>query len=200
MESYNPLVIKMKAVAFNCSPRENGNTAAMIKDLFKVLEAEGIETELIQVGGHDLHGCRGCGVCRKKKDMHCIFEDDIINSCINKIVDADAVIIGSPTYFGDVTTEAKAFIDRVGYVLRSNGNPVKRKVGTGVVAVRRCGSMHALHTINNFFTINEMIVVSSSYWNMSLARMPGDFDNDEEGKETIQTLGENMAWLMKKLE
>lgn len=190
----------MKVVAFNCSPRKNGNTCHMILDVFKILSAEGIETELVQVGGNDIHGCRACGSCRKNKDMRCVMDDDIINSCVKKMVEADGIIIGSPTYFADVNTEAKALIDRAGYVLKSNGTPVKRKLGAAVVAVRRAGGIHTFDTINHFFTISEMITVGSSYWNVSLAQAEGDYEKDEEGKRTMKTLGENMAWLLKKLE
>lgn len=189
----------MKVVAFNCSPRKDGNTCHMIKEVFSVLEAEGIETELVQVGGLDLHGCRACGLCRKNQNMKCVMDDDIVNICIQKMAEADGIIIGSPTYFADLTSEAKALIDRSGYVLRGNGNPIKRKVGAAVVAARRAGSIHVMDSINHFFTISEMLVVSSSYWTMSQANAKGDFEKDAEGVATIKRLGENMAWAMKKL-
>ncbi|MCL2148940.1 MAG: flavodoxin family protein [Methanomassiliicoccaceae archaeon] len=189
----------MKVVGFNCSPRKDGNTARMIKDVFKVLEAEGIETELVQVGGNDIRGCRACGACGKNKDMRCVFGDDIINSCVQKMVEADGIIIGSPTYFADVNTEAKALIDRAGYVIKSNGNPIRRKVGAAVVAARRAGGIHAFDTINHFFSISEMFTVGSSYWNITLARMEGDYEKDEEGVRTVKVLGENMAWILKRI-
>lgn len=189
----------MKVVAFNCSPRKDGNTSQMIKDVFKVLEREGIETEFVQLGGNDLHGCRACGACAKTKDLKCIMDDDMLNDCIQKIIGSDGIIIGSPTYFSDVTTEAKALIDRAGYVIRMNGIPTKRKVGAAVVAVRRAGATHTFNTINNFFTMNEMIVVGSSYWNLSVAWKEGDYEKDKEGVRTMKDLGENMAWLLKKL-
>lgn len=190
----------MKVVGFNCSPKKDGNTAGMIKAVFKELESEGIETEFIQVGGNTISGCRACGKCRENKDMECVLKDDGMNGYIKKMVEADAIIIGSPTYFSDLSTEAKALIDRCGYVARSNGNPLRRKVGAAVVAVRRAGSIHVFDSINHFFTINEMIVPGSSYWNVSLALAPGDFEKDAEGVKTMQDLGVNMAWLLKKLE
>ncbi|MDR0309720.1 MAG: flavodoxin family protein [Candidatus Methanoplasma sp.] len=189
----------MKVVAFNCSPRENGNTARMIKDVFKVLNSEGIETELVHVGGKDMHGCRACGSCGKTKNMRCILDDDILNECVRKMVEADGIIIGSPTYFADVTSEAKALIDRAGYVTRNNGTALRRKAGAAVVAARRAGGIHSFDTINHFFTINEMITVGSSYWNITLARAEGDYDNDAEGVKIMNVLGENMAWLIKKI-
>ena len=191
--------VRMKVVGFNCSPRKNGNTSRMIQDVFKVLNAEGIETEMIQVGGNDIHGCRACGSCGKTKNMRCIKDDDIINSCIKKMIEADGIIIGAPTYFADVNTEAKALMDRAGYVLKSNGGPLKRKAGAAVVAARRLGGIHAFDTINHFFTISEMITVGSSYWNVSLAKAEGDYEKDEEGVRTMRVLGENMAWLLKKI-
>jgi multimeric flavodoxin WrbA len=189
----------MKVVAFNCSPRKNGNTHDMLKTVLDVLESEGIETELVQVGGKDVHGCRACGACRKNKDMKCIQSDDIINECVKKMAEADGILMGSPSYFADVTVETKAIIDRCGYVLRSNGNPLKKKVGSAVCSMRRAGATHVLDTMNHFFTINEMVVVSSSYWNLSLAREKGDYLEDEEGVNTMKTLGQNMAWALKKL-
>ena len=192
-------VINMKVVGFNCSPRKDGNTAHMIMAAFEELEKEGIETEFIQVGGKDIKGCKACGACRKNADMKCIQKDDGVNGYIQKMAEADGMIIGSPTYFADLTPEAKALIDRCGYVLRSNGNPLKRKAGAAVVAVRRAGSIHVFDSINHFFTINEMIVPGSSYWNMSLAREEGDFEKDAEGVKTMTDLGANMAWLLKKL-
>ena len=189
----------MKVVGFNCSPRRDGNTSHMIQDVLRTMESEGIETEFVQVGGNDIIGCRACGSCAKKKNMKCIIDNDIINDCIQKVVEADAIILGSPTYFADVTSEAKAFIDRVGYVVRMNGIPTKRKLGAAVVAVRRAGSTNTFDTINHFFLINEMIVVGSSYWNMSLAWKEGDYENDKEGVRTMKDLGENMAWLLNRL-
>lgn len=189
----------MKVVAFNCSPRKEGNTCHMIRTVLDVLQNEGIETEIVQVGGNDLHGCRACGGCIRNKDGKCVLKDDILNECYAKMVKADGIIIGSPTYFADLTTEAKALIDRSGYVAKANGNPLRRKVGTSVCAVRRAGSIHVLDSINHFFTINEMVLVSSSYWNMSLSVAKGDYEKDEEGIRTMTVLGENMAWALKKL-
>ncbi|AIZ56436.1 iron-sulfur flavoprotein [Candidatus Methanoplasma termitum] len=189
----------MKVVGFNCSPRKEGNTSHMIKEVFKVLNAEGIETEMIQVGGKDLHGCRACGACGKNKNMRCIMDDDVLNMCIQKMVNADGIIIGSPTYFADVTAETKALIDRSGYVTRPNGMALRRKVGAAVVPMRRAGGIHAFDTINHFFSVNEMITIGSSYWNVSTARAEGEFEKDEEGLKTMKCLGENMAWILKKI-
>ena len=189
----------MKVVAFNCSPRANGNTAHMIATVLKVLEDHGIETEMVQVGGNDLHGCRACQGCSRNKDMRCVLSDDMLNDCIEKMVSADGIIIGSPTYFSDLTTEAKALIDRAGYVTRANGMVLKHKVGAAISAVRRAGGICTFDSINHFFSINNMITVGSSYWNVSLSRVPGDYEEDAEGVKTMEDLGESMAWILEKI-
>jgi len=189
----------MKVVAFNCSPRANGNTAHMIATVLKVLEDHGIETEMVQVGGNDLHGCRACQGCSRNKDMRCVLSDDMLNDCIEKMVSADGIIIGSPTYFSDLTTEAKALIDRAGYVTRANGMVLKHKVGAAVSAVRRAGGICTFDSINHFFSINDMITMGSSYWNVSLSRVPGDYEEDAEGVKTMEDLGESMAWILEKI-
>lgn len=189
----------MKVVAFNGSPRRNGNTQILIKEMFKILEAEGIETEMIQLGNKPVHGCTACGKCREIQDKKCHIKNDHLNACIKKMVEADGIILGSPVYFADVTTEIKALIDVAGYVTRGNGHLLKRKVGVGVMAVRRSGALHTFETMNNFFLINQMIVPGSSYWNLAFGKNPGDVLQDEEGIQTIRTLAENMTWTMKKL-
>ena len=189
----------MKAVSFNGSPKADGNTAHMLKLVLNGLEKEGIETEFVQVGGELIHGCKACGGCRKNKNMKCVTAGDRMNEWIEKMAAADAIIIGSPTYFADLTPETKALIDRCGYVLRANGNVLKRKIGAAVAVARRAGAVNVFDSINHFFTISEMIVPGSSYWNLSLSLMPGDFEKDEEGNATMQTLAENIAWIMKKI-
>jgi multimeric flavodoxin WrbA len=189
----------IKVVAFNGSPRKSGNTSILIDTVFDVLKNEGIETELIQVGNKVVHGCTGCGKCREVQNKRCQIKNDLLNGCIAKMVEADGIILGSPVYFADVTSEMKALIDVAGYVTRGNGHLLSRKVGAGIVAVRRAGEIHALNSMNNFFLINQMIIPGSSYWNMAQGREPGDVLNDAEGMQTMKRLGENMAWLLKKI-
>ena len=188
----------MKVVAFNGSPRQNGNTAVLINRVLKELTVEGIETDFIQLGGQQIHGCMACGMCRKQKNKQCKIDDNI-NQYIQKMAEADGIILGSPTYFSMMTPELKALIDRAGYVARSNDFLFKRKVGAAIVAVRRTGAMTTFDAINHFFLINEMIVPGSSYWNVGIGRAVGDVEQDEEGLATMETLGKNMAWLIKKL-
>jgi len=189
----------MKVVAFNGSARRDGNTAILVRQVFSELEKEGIETELVQLAGQPIHGCAACGQCYKNKDQRCAVKDDIVNDCIEKMRAADGIILASPTYFADVSSEMKALIDRAGYVARANDDMLKRKVDAAVVAVRRAGSIHAFDTINHFFLIGQMIIPGSIYWNMGLGRAKGEVEQDEEGLRTMQILGQNMAWLLKKI-
>lgn len=189
----------MKVVAFNGSPRKEGNTASLIKYVLAELEKEGIETEVMQVGGKKIHGCTACGKCYEKMDKKCINDKDIVNECIEKMIEADGIILASPTYFADLTPELKALIDRAGFVAKANSEMFKHKAGAAVVAVRRAGSIHVFDSINHFFTISQMIIPGSSYWNMGIGLAEGDVEKDEEGIQTMQTLGQNMAWLLKKL-
>jgi multimeric flavodoxin WrbA len=189
----------MKVLAINGSPRKGGNTEIVLKTVFQELEKEGIETELVQVGGKLVHGCTACLKCREMKDGRCHIKNDSINQIIQKMLEADGIILGSPVYFADITTEMKALIDVSGYVTRGNGHLLRRKVGAAVVVERRGGALHAFETLNNFFLINQMIIPGSSYWNFAFGGAPGDVLNDAEGLQTMRTLGENMAWVMKKL-
>ena len=189
----------MKAVAFNGSARKDGNTAILIKRVFREMEKEGIKTKLIQLAGEKINGCIACYRCLVAKNRRCAVTDDIANDCIAKMDEADAIILGSPTYFGGCSAQIKALIDRAGFVSRANGDMFKRKVGAAVVAVRRAGAIHAFDSLNHFFTIGQMIIVGSSYWNIGVGREVGAVEKDEEGLETMRTLGKNMAWVLKKL-
>ncbi len=192
----------MKVVAFNCSPRKEGNTSTLINVVLDELGNEGIHTEYVQVGLKNIRGCIACYKCMEEKDGRCHGhkKDDIVNEYIGKMVKADGIIIGSPTYFSNVSTEAKALIDRCGLVCRVNGDLLKHKVGAAVVAARRAGAMPVFAAINYFFLISQMIVPGSSYWNLGFGMNPGDVEKDEEGIKTMRDLGANMAWLLKKLE
>jgi multimeric flavodoxin WrbA len=193
----------MKVVAFNGSARKDGNTAILVNQAFAELEKEGIETELVQFSGEVIRGCTACYKCFGTKDRRCAVSTDsgdIINSCLEKIAAADGIIVASPTYFADVSAETKAFIDRAGMVGRANPELYRRKVGAAVVAARRAGAIHVFDTINHFFLISEMIIVGSSYWNIGVGRNAGEVEQDEEGLKTMACLGQNMAWLLQKLQ
>ena len=189
----------MKVVGINGSPRQDGNTAILIRTVFAELNAAGIETELIQLSGKNLKGCIACWKCMELKNGRCIMDDDYFNDCLKKMIAADGIILGSPVYSAGVTSQMKALIDRAGYVSAANGRFLKRKVGAALVAVRRGGAVHAFDTMNHLFLITEMIIPGSCYWNMGIGRDKGDVEKDEEGMRTMRVLGENMAWLLKKL-
>lgn len=185
----------MKVIAFNGSPHVDGNTSLLLGKVLEPLQAEGIETEIYQLGGQEIRGCRGCYVCARHQDGKCHFAGDIVNACVVKMVEADGIIIGSPTYFADVTSETKALIDRVGFVCRVNGELLRRKVGAAVIAAGRSGGVQAYDTINHFFLASQMIVPGSSNWNVGI----GDVLKEEEGMRAMRVLGENMAWVLKGL-
>ena len=188
----------MKVIAFNGSPRHSGNTAQSLQIVMEELAKEGIETEMIQLGGRKVFGCLACGKCREMQNNRCVRQDDDMNSFIQKMQEADGILIGSPTYFSNVSTEVKALIDRCGFVSKANGgNLLRGKIGAPVVAVRRAGSTFVYSAINFFFGIAEMPIATSSYWNMTLALEPGEVQKDEEGIQTFRTLGKNMAKLLK---
>ena len=189
----------MKVVGFNGSARSDGNTAILLRTVFAELDREGIQTELIQLANEHLQGCGACYRCFKQKDERCSVDTDPINEYIAKMVAADGILLGSPVYFADVTANMKAFIERTGMVARANGDLYQRKVGAGLVAVRRAGAIHAFSSLNHFFTIGQMIIVGSSYWNVGIGREPGAVSSDEEGIRTMQRLGQNMAWVLTRL-
>jgi multimeric flavodoxin WrbA len=189
----------MKVVAFNGSPRRDGNTAILVRTVFDELEKHGIATELVHLAAAPVRGCRACYACVQNKDRRCVMDDDIVNLCIGKMAEADGIILASPVYVADVTPELKALIDRACLVGRANGDMFRRKAGAAVVAMRRGGAVHAFDTINHFFTIMQMMVVGSSYWNFATGREIGDVQRDEEGLKTMRVLGENMAWLLHKI-
>ncbi len=189
----------MKVVAFNGSARKEGNTAILLNMVLGELKQEGIETELVQLAGTQIQGCSACFKCFGTKDRRCAVEKDAVNDYIAKMAGADGILLGSPTYFSDVSAGMKALIERCGMVSRANGDLFKRKVGAGVVAVRRAGAISVFNSLNYFFLIGQMIVPGSSYWNVAIGREAGDVLKDEEGVRTMKDLGQNMAWLLKKI-
>ncbi|MDO9631933.1 MAG: flavodoxin family protein [Humidesulfovibrio sp.] len=189
----------MKVLAINGSARLGGNTAIMLNTALEELKLHGIATELVQLGPKGLQGCIACYKCIENKDKACAVDDDRLNGYIEKMLAADGILLGSPTYFADVTTNMKALMDRSGMVSRANADMFQRKVGAAVVTARRGGAIHTFDTLNHFFFIGQMIVPGSSYWNMGYGREPGQVSGDEEALATMRTLGQNMAWLMKKI-
>ena len=189
----------MKVVALNGSARKDGNTAILINLVFEELKKEGIQTELIQLAGKPIAGCLACYKCFKNKNRRCSVEKDMLNDIIEKMLQADGIILGSPTYFSDVSSGMRAFIERCGFVARANDYMFKYKVGAGVIAVRRAGAIPAFNSIMLFLHYMQMVIPGSSYWNIGIGRDPGEVLKDDEGVQTMKALGQNMAWLLKKV-
>jgi multimeric flavodoxin WrbA len=186
----------MKVVAFNGSPRKEGNTAILINRIFRELDNEGIETELVHLSHKEIHGCIACYKCLENKDGRCAVDDDALNGYIEKISVAQGVVLGSPVYFLDVTPEMKALIDRAGFVSRSNGGMYRNKVGALAAAFRRAGAMHTLDTMSHFFMSMEMIIAGRA---TGIGLEKGDVEKDKEGLGLAKNLGQRMAWLLKRL-
>ncbi len=189
----------MHVLAINGSPQRNGNTARLLAGVMAPLSAAGVTTELLHLADTPLLSCRGCRACGRNKNNLCAIANDGLNTLFARMVAADGIVLGSPVYFSDVTSEMLALIHRTGMVARVNGDLFRRKVCAGVVAVRRGGAIHAFDTLNHFFLIGQMIVAGSNYWNMGVGRLPGEVEQDEEGMETMRVLGENIAWLLEKI-
>jgi multimeric flavodoxin WrbA len=191
---------KMKAVAFNGSSRKDGNTAILLNLVLDELRAEQVETEMIQLAGEKISGCTACYQCNKNKDGKCAVKNDRLNEYIQKMREADAILLGSPVYIADITANMKALLERATLVCRANGNDMfRRKLGAAVVAVRRAGAIQAFSALNNFFLLGQMIIVGSTYWNIGIGRNVGEVKKDQEGVQTMKALGSNMAWLLKKI-
>jgi len=188
----------VKVLAINGSPRKDGNTAVLIRTILKELEKEGIETETIQIGGKNIHGCMACMKCFENCDKKCVIDDDIVNTCIKKMSKADGILFGSPVYFLDVTSEMKALIDRAGFVSFANGLLFRNKIGNAAVAVRRAGASRTADSMLHFFLGNEMIVAGLPV--IGIGRDIGDVEKDEEGMGRAKNLGQTMAMILNHLD
>jgi multimeric flavodoxin WrbA len=186
----------MKVIGFNGSPRKDGNTAILFNHVFCELEKESIEIELVQLSAKEIHGCIACYKCFENKDQQCAVKSDAANEYIGMMTKAQGIILGSPVYFIDVTPEMKALIDRSGFVSRANGGMYRNKVGAVVAAFRRSGAMHAIDTMNHFLLSQEIFIVGRA---IGVGRDKGEVEKDEEGMQLAKTLGQRMAWLLKKL-
>lgn len=187
----------MKVIAINGSPRKDGNTRLLLEAALEPLAQAGWETELVQLGGRNIHGCRACFKCWETQDNRCVFGKDVFNEVYEKMLGADAILLGSPTYFTDVTAEMKAFIDRAGFVAMANGCALAGKVGAAIVAVRRGGGTHVFDTINHLFLISQMLVPGSTYWNLGFGLGEKEAAGDDEGLRNMAHLGQAVDWLGK---
>ena len=189
----------MKVVAFNGSPKKEGNTFAAIRFVSDKLEEQGIEVEIIHVGNKLIRGCLACNTCVKNRDERCTISDEV-NGWIQKMKEADGIIIGSPTHFSAIAGTMKSFLDRAFYVSSANNSMFRHKVGAAVVAVRRSGGLPTFNQLNNFLFYSEMLIPSSNYWNVIHGTKPGDAAEDAEGVQIMEVLGMNLATLLKQRE
>jgi multimeric flavodoxin WrbA len=187
----------MKVIGFNGSARKKGNTACSLNTVFAELDKAGIETEMIHVGKEKVQGCIACFGCVKEQNEACTIKDDPVNEWIQKMKEADGILLGSPVYFSGVAGTMKSFLDRAFFVSSVNGGLFRHKVGAAVAAVRRSGGIPTVNTLNHYITYSEMIMPSSNYWNVAYGFNPGEMEQDGEGKQIMEVLGKNMAWIMK---
>lgn len=184
----------MKILLINGSPKKEGNTFIALSEVQKTLEAEGVETEMIHVGHKDIHGCITCLKCREKGK--CVF-DDIVNEVAEKFKEADGIVIGSPVYYASPNGTLISFLDRLFY---STPFDKSMKVGAAVAVARRGGTTATFDVLNKYFTISNMPIVPSQYWNNVHGRMPGEALQDAEGLQTMRQLARNMAFLVKSIQ
>jgi len=192
--------MSMKVVAFNGSPNQAGNTYQAIRMVADQLKSEGIEVEIVHVGHKVVRGCIACGGCMKNQDEKCVLPGDEVNEWIQKMKNADGIILGSPVHYASITATLKAFLDRASFVTSVNGALLRHKVGASVVAVRRSGGVPTFNQLNNYLNYAEILMPTSNYWNVIHGMIPGEVQQDDEGKQIMRLLGKNMAWLMKLVE
>jgi multimeric flavodoxin WrbA len=190
----------MKVVAFNGSPNKEGNTFQALTIVAEELKAEGIEVEIVHVGNKVIRGCIACGGCMKNQNEKCVLPDDDVNEWIQKMKNADGILLGSPVHFSSIAGTVKSFLDRAFFVTSVNGSMLHHKVGAAVVAVRRSGGVTTFNQLNNYLNYAEMLMPTSNYWSVIHGMAPGEVQQDGEGKQIMGVLGKNMAWLMKLVE
>lgn len=189
----------MKVIGICGSPRPRGNSEQLLDLALGAVSAEGIATEKILLAGKQILPCMACLKCREKKDGRCHGRDDDLSPMLPAIYDAAGLLLATPVYFGAATAEMTAFVDRVGYVSRSNGGLLRRKVGAPIVVARRAGQNFTIAQINYFFLVNEMVIPGARYWPVAFGATPGEVLGDDEGIATVKDLGRNVAWLIKKI-
>ncbi|MDR2129573.1 MAG: flavodoxin family protein [Odoribacteraceae bacterium] len=192
--------MNMKVIAFNGSPKREGNTCQAIKTVAGELAMRNIEVEIVHVGNKPIRGCMACGQCAKSGDNKCVISDDEVNEWIAMMLAADGVILASPVYFAGINGTMKSFLDRAAYVIAHQQGAMRYKVGTALVAVRRAGGSVALDTLHHYIQFFEMLSPASNYWNIVHGRLPGEVLQDNEGQQIMRVLGRNMAWLMHAVE
>lgn len=186
----------MKVLLINGSPRKNGNTFVALSEAAKTLEKHGLETEIVHIGVKPVRGCIACGQCAMKQLERCVFDDDICNRITEKLKESDALIVGSPVYYGQPNGSVLSLVQRMFF---SAGKYAKNKPAAAVCVCRRGGSTAAFQTMNMAFEMMNMPVVTSQYWNIAYGREPGQAALDVEGMQTMRTMADNMAFLLKKI-
>lgn len=184
----------MKVLLVNGSPHKEGCTYTALAEVAGALQKHGIETNIFHIGNKPVRGCIACGRCEELE--RCVFDDDVCNELIRQILDADGVVIGSPVYYSGPNGALCALLDRVFY---SSSHKFAHKPAAAVVSCRRGGATAAFDRLNKYFTISQMPVVSSQYWNMVHGFTPEDVRKDLEGLQIMRTLGNNMAWMLKSI-
>ncbi|MDR3286625.1 MAG: flavodoxin family protein [Prevotellaceae bacterium] len=187
----------MKVVAIQGSPRKNGNTFFALTVISKIFNDEGIDFEIIEIGGKHIRGCTACEKCYENRDGKCAITNDVLNETVAKMKNADGIILASPVYYSGIAGTMKCFLDRAFYVADVNGGWFRHKIGASVVAVRRTGGSMTFNSLNHYLNIAEMLIPSSNYWNIIHGLAPGDASKDEEGIQIMQMLAKNMAWMLK---
>ena len=192
----------MKVIGINGSPRKNGNTSILFRTIFEQLKQEGIDTELFQITDYHVKGCIACYGCMDRKDRRCVINDDSFNDLLARMIAADGIILGSPVYSAGITSQMKAFIDRAALVLAANKEAglLHHKPAAAIVSVRRGGGISAFDELVHFLHTKEVYLVGSTYWNMVYGRDIGEVENDSEGLQNMKNLGQNMAWLLKRIQ
>lgn len=190
----------MKVVAFNGSPNQQGNTYHALSMVGAELKNEGIEFEIVHVGNKNLRGCIACGGCARNKNEQCVLPGTEVNEWVQKMKEADGILLGSPVHYSAIAATMKSFLDRAFYVSSSNNALFRHKVAASVVAVRRSGGVTTFEQLNNYLNYSEMLMPTSNYWNVIHGTTPGEVEQDEEGKQIMRLLGKNMAWLLKLVE
>lgn len=183
----------MKVLILNGSPHKNGGTAAAIDITAAELNNQGIETELVQIGAQAIHGCTGCMSCKKTGTNRCIFNEDLVNECLDKAAGYDGLIVASPVYYGGIAGTMKCFLDRFFFA----GADLEYKAAAAIVTVRRAGGMQTFQQLNNYFNLRNMVITPSQYWNVLHGTNEEEVKQDEEGMQIMRKMGKNMAWILK---
>lgn len=187
----------MKVIAINGSPHQKGNTYHSLHVMEEVFVDQEIEFEILNIGGRAIHGCIGCGKCKQMQNETCSLGADGVDEWLQTLKTADGIVLGSPVYYAGMTGTMKCFLDRVFYVAGVNGSLFARKIGASVAVMRRGGGIATFDSLNHYFSISEMPIASSTYWNTVHGGVPGEVLQDDEGMQTLKNLALNMVWLLK---